>query len=84
MDRLIILVCRTNKSVTLTNYFLKFPMIGRFMPLVSVICRPMESRLQLVALAACGCHICINQLYRSSDMYQPIGRQPIGRLLELV
>ena len=45
IDRLTILVCRPNKSVTLTNYFFKVAIIGRFLPLVGVIRRPVESRL---------------------------------------
>ena len=45
MDRLIRLVCRPNKSVTPTNYFFKVPIIGRFMPLVCMIPRPVESWL---------------------------------------
>ena len=50
MNRLTILVCRPNKSVTPTNYFFKVPIIGRCMPLVGVIRRPVESRLKLAAV----------------------------------
>ena len=46
MDRLTILVCRPNKSVTRTNYFFKVLIIGRFMLLVGVIRQLVESRLQ--------------------------------------
>ena len=45
MDRLTILVFRPNKSVTPTNYFFKVAIIGPFMPLVGVICWPVESPL---------------------------------------
>ena len=45
MDRLTILVCRPNKTVTPTNYFFKVPIISRFMPLLGVIHRPVECRL---------------------------------------
>ena len=37
------LVCWPNKSFTPTNYFFKVPIIGRFIPLVSMIRRPVES-----------------------------------------
>ena len=46
MDRLTILVCRPNKSVTPTNYFFKVPIDGRFMPLVGMLPRPVESQLK--------------------------------------
>ena len=49
MERLIILVGRLYKSVALTKYFVKVPLVGRFMPLVGVIRRPVESPLE-------GCH----------------------------
>ena len=41
MERLIILV----KYVAPTKYFFEVPLIGRFMPLVGVIRRPVESLL---------------------------------------
>ena len=46
MERLIILVGRPYKSVAPTKYFFKVPLVGRFMPLVSVIHRPVESPLR--------------------------------------
>ena len=49
MERLTILVGRLYKSVTPTNYFVKVPLIVRFMPLVSGIGQlvepPLESHL---------------------------------------
>ena len=46
MERLVILVGRPNKSLTETKYFFYVPRVGRFMPLVGVIRRPVESPLQ--------------------------------------
>ena len=46
MERLIILVGRLYKSVAPTKYFFKVPFVGRFMPLVGVIHRPVESPLE--------------------------------------
>ena len=46
MDRLTILVGRPNKSVAPTKYLFKVPQVDRFIPLVSVICWPVESPLQ--------------------------------------
>ena len=45
MERLVIIVGRPNKSLTQTKYFFYVPLIGRFMPLVGVIRRPVESPL---------------------------------------
>ena len=45
MERLVILVGRPNKSLTPTKYFFYVPLFGRFMPLVDVIRRPVESPL---------------------------------------
>ena len=45
MERLIILAGRPNKSVAPTKYFFKAPQVGRFIPLVGVIRRPVESPL---------------------------------------
>ena len=45
MERLVILVGRLYKSVAPTKYFFKVPLVGRFMPLVGVIRRPVESPL---------------------------------------
>ena len=47
MERLIILVGQLYKSVAPTKYFFKVPLIGRFMPLVGVVRRPVESPLNL-------------------------------------
>ena len=49
MERLTILVGRLYKSVALTKYFFKVPLVDRFMPLVGVIRRPVESPLNLSA-----------------------------------
>ena len=46
MDRLTILVGRLYKSAPPTNYFFKVPLVGRFVPLVGGIGRPVESPLQ--------------------------------------
>ena len=46
MERLIILICRLNKSVTPTKYFFKVPLVGRLVPLVGVIGRSVESPLE--------------------------------------
>ena len=45
MERLMIFVGRPNKSRTPTNCFFKVPIVGRFMPLIGVIRRPVESPL---------------------------------------
>ena len=45
MQRLIILICQLNKSVTPTKYFFKVPLVGRLVPLVGVIGRSVESPL---------------------------------------
>ena len=47
MQRLPILVGRLKKSVAPTKYFFKVTLVGRFMPLVDVISRLVESPLQL-------------------------------------
>ena len=46
MDRLTILVGRPKKPVAPTKYFFKVPQVGRFIPLVGVIRRPVESPLE--------------------------------------
>ena len=46
MYRLTILIGRLYKSVPPTNYFFKVLLVGRFMPLVGGIGRPVESPLQ--------------------------------------
>ena len=46
MDRLTILVGRPNKSVAPTKYFFKVPQVGRFIPLIGVIRRPVDSPLK--------------------------------------
>ena len=46
MNRLTILVGRPNKSVAPTKYFFKGTQVGRFIPLVGVIRRPVESPLK--------------------------------------
>ena len=46
MERLVILVGRPNKSEAPTKYFFKVPQVGRFIPLVGVIRRPVESPLK--------------------------------------
>ena len=46
MDRLIILVGRLKKSMGPPKYFFKVHLVGRFVPLVGVISRPVESPLQ--------------------------------------
>ena len=43
MERLTILVGRLYKSVAPTKYFFKVKLVGRFMALVGVISRPVES-----------------------------------------
>ena len=48
MERLTILVGRLYKSVTPTKYFFKVKLVGRFMPLISVISRQVESLLQWI------------------------------------
>ena len=47
MERLTILVGRLDKSVGQTKYFFKVDLVGRFIPLVGVVSRPVESRLEL-------------------------------------
>ena len=49
MERLTILVGRLNQSVGQTKYFFKVHLVVRFIPLVGVISRPMESWLQFQA-----------------------------------
>ena len=56
MERLIILVGRLYKSVAPTKYFFKVPIVGRFMPLVGVIRRPVESPLHRVPVSSS--HLC--------------------------
>ena len=46
MYRLTIIVGRLYKSAPPTNYFFKVPLVGRFVPLVGGIGRPMESPIQ--------------------------------------
>ena len=46
MDRLTILVGRLYKSAPPINYLFKVPLVGRFVPLVSGIGRPVESPLK--------------------------------------
>ena len=46
MYRITIIVGRLYKSAQLTNYFFKVPLVGRFVPLVGKIGRPMESPLK--------------------------------------
>ena len=46
MKRLTILVGRLKKSMAPSKYFFKVHLVGRFVPLVSVISRPVESPLQ--------------------------------------
>ena len=46
MERLILLVGQLYKSVALTKYFFKVPLIGRFMPLVGVVRWPVESPIE--------------------------------------
>ena len=46
MDRLSILIGRLNKSLEPTKCFFKVQQIGRFMPLIGAIRRPVESPLQ--------------------------------------
>ena len=46
MERLPILVGQLYESMAQTEYFLKVPQVGRFIPLVSEISRLMESPLQ--------------------------------------
>ena len=46
MERLTILVGRLYRSVGPTKYFFKVQLVGRLMPLVGVICRPVESPLE--------------------------------------
>ena len=46
MERLMILLGRPNKSVAPTKYFFKVPQVGRFIPLISVIRRRVESPLE--------------------------------------
>ena len=45
MERLIITVGRLYKSVAPIKYFFKVPLVSRYMPLVGVIRRPVESQL---------------------------------------
>ena len=45
MERLIILVGRVYKYVAVTKYFFKVPLVGRCMPLIGVVRRPVESPL---------------------------------------
>ena len=45
MDRLSILVGRLNISVAPTKYFFKVQQIGRFLPLIGAIRRPVEEAL---------------------------------------
>ena len=52
MERLIILVGRLYKSVAPTKYFFKVSLVGRFMPLVGVIRRPVESPLKVNFVSA--------------------------------
>ena len=47
MNRLTIIVGRLNKSVGQTEYFFKVPQIGRFISLVGMISRHVESPLKL-------------------------------------
>ena len=46
MDRLLILVGRLIKSMAPTNIFFKVPVVGRFIPLVSVSSWCVESPLE--------------------------------------
>ena len=46
MERLTIFIGQPNKSLTPTNYFFLVPLVGRFVPLVSAIRRPVESLLE--------------------------------------
>ena len=56
MERLTILVGRLYKSVTPTNYFFKVQLVGRFMPLVGVIGRLVESPLDFRLIRRVGNH----------------------------
>ena len=47
MDRLSILVGRLIKSMAPTKYFVKVPLVGRFMSLVGGFHRPVESPLDI-------------------------------------
>ena len=51
MERLIILVGRPNKSVAPTKYFFKVPQVGRFIPLVGVIRRPVDREKKCACVA---------------------------------
>ena len=48
MDRLSILVSRLINSMAATKYFVKVPLVGRFMPLVGGIGRLVESPLNAI------------------------------------
>ena len=54
MERLTILVGQLYKSVAPTKYFFKVPLVCRFMPLVGVIRRPVESPLYPLLLRGYG------------------------------
>ena len=56
-----ILVGRLYKSVTLTNYFFKVPLVGRFMPLIGGIGQLVEPPLQSVEITRILC--CSGQNY---------------------
>ena len=47
MDRFTILVGRPDKFITPINLFFSVPLVGRFMPIIDVIGRPVESPLYL-------------------------------------
>ena len=57
MDRLSILVGRLIKSMAPTKYFVKVPLVGRFMPLVGGIGRLMESPLDPIEVSSYYAHI---------------------------
>ena len=57
MERLIILVGRLYKCVAPTKYFFKVPLIGRFMPLIGVVRRPVESPLKAFNVPAVHCYL---------------------------
>ena len=77
MERLIILVGRLYKSVALTKYFFKVPLVGRFMHLVGVIRRPLESLLDgYWYLSGSGRIICLLISHNVSIL---IGRPSIFR-----
>ena len=60
MERSIILVGRLYKSVAPTKYFFKVLLVDRFMPLVGVSRRPVESPLNLVFLYDLMHFLCIH------------------------